>query len=369
VTDIMKISRAQLFWIVFTFQCGNTLLFAISWAINQAKQDAWISTLVALFGGIFMTFVSVKLSLSYPNQTLVQFSQKIFGKWFAHLIIISFLLQWYTEIGDIIRIFAQIIVLSLFEKTPFWVIVGSMILMLIYIVHRGGIESIARVSELVGPIILVMVIVLLIFDVPNINWHRMLPVYADSGWFAILKGSVTPMAFFCENVMLTMLLVFIDKPKGVLSQSIWGLGVAGVIVSVSTLIVTITFGPLVAKMWYPFYMMTRLIKVMDFLQNMDAVIIVLWFLSCFVKLAVYMFIASYGTAQWLHIKDWRKVIWVVAAIAFIYAMWNGGGTQLSSSEYYEKRYWVPYAFPINMIGLPLLLWTISLFKKRFSKRR
>ena len=42
--------------------------------------------------------------------------------------------------------------------------------------------------------------------------------------------------------------------------------------------------------------------------------------SIFVKLALYMFIACYGTAQIFHLKDWRKVALVLAPISFIIAV-------------------------------------------------
>lgn len=362
----MKISGSQIFWIMFTFEVGNSLLLTISSTIRIAKQDAWISMVIAGLVGIAITFLATTLSSQYPNQTMIEFSQTILGKWLGKLMMIPFFLLWYSAMGVIVREFGDFIITALFHKTPLWVIVFATMLLLIFIIYQGGIEGIGRLSEIVGPMVLLMITVLLILDLSNMNWHYMLPLYQDSGWLPILKGSYTPMAsFFGESVMMTMFVFFMEKPDQASSRAMWGIGIAVLMISIGTLAVIFTFGPsLPSRLLYPFYDMSRFISVMEFIQNVDILIVIIWFFSIFIKLALYMFIACYGTAQWFHLKDWRKVVWLLAPISFVMAV-SIKNIQIFGQDY-DKFFVLPFVFPINMIGIPLLLLVVGWIRRKYA---
>lgn len=362
----MKISGSQIFWMMFTFEVGNSLLLTISSTIRSVKQDAWISMVIAGLVGIAITFLATKLSSLYPNQTMIEFSQTILGKWLGKLMMIPFFLLWYSAIGVIVREFGDFMITALFHKTPLWVIIFTTMLLLIFIMYQGGIEGIGRLSEIVGPIVILMITVLIILDLGNMHWHYILPIYHDSGLLPILKGSYTPMAsFFGESVMMTMFVFFMEKPEQASTRAMWGIGLAVFMVSVGTLAVIFTFGPnLPSRLLYPFYDMSRFISVMEFIQNVDILIVIIWFFSIFVKLALYMFIASYGTAQLFHLKDWRKVVWLLAPISFVMAL-SIKNIQIFA-QYYDKFFVLPFVFPINMIGIPLLLLVVGWIRRKYA---
>ncbi|MFD1676386.1 GerAB/ArcD/ProY family transporter [Alicyclobacillus fodiniaquatilis] len=360
----MKISGLQVFWIMMTFEIGNTLLLTMTASAQEAKQDAWISMFIAGLGGILITFIATTLGLLYPNQTLIQFSKRIVGKWFGVLIIIPFFVQWYSEMAIVTREFSEFIIISLFRSTPLWVIIITISVLLVYIVYLGGIESIGRCSEIIGPIVLVMIALILVLDLGNCNWHRILPIYADSGWRPILQGALFPMSFYSESVIMLMLIAFMDNSKRAQSRVMLAIGVSAFVVFVSTLFVLFTFGPaLVSKMTYPFYDVARFISILNFIQNIDVVVVILWFTSVFIKLSVYLFVSCYGTAEWLGIRDWRKFLWILAPMVVILAICIPD-VQVVSVEYYGKMYWVPYVFTINFLGIPIFLLVIGLFRKK-----
>jgi spore germination protein KB len=139
----MKISGTQIFWMMFTFEVGNSLLMTISATIREAKQDAWMSMVIAGLFGVAITFFAAKLGSQYPNQTIIEFSQTILGKWFGKLLMISYLLYWYESVGFIVREFGDFLITALFHKTPLWVIVFAGILLLIFLMYQGGSKGLA----------------------------------------------------------------------------------------------------------------------------------------------------------------------------------------------------------------------------------
>ncbi len=358
----MKISTTQIFWISLTFQTGNSILLTMTHTINPARQDAWISDIIAGIIGLGIVYVATKLSLLYPNQTLIEYSQTILGRWFGKIIVISYFVQWYSVIGVILRGFADFSITILFHETPRWVLISAMLFLVIYSIYLGGIESIGRCSEFLGPMIPIGIAITLVLNIPNVSLLRILPIYSDTGLLSILIGSLTTASFFGESVMMTMLLTFMRKPDQGPSRAMWGLGISAFIVTISTFSVLLTFGPgLSSKMLNPFFVLAGYISVMGFIQNMDVVVVLVYIFSIFIKLSVYFFISCYGTAQWLNIKNWRKTIWFIAPIVFIQSMLYTPGV---AHVNYLWNFYIPFAFPINMIGIPLLLWMVKIIRKK-----
>ncbi len=146
-------------------------------------------------------FLATTLGSLYPKQTLIEFSQTILGKWLGKLLMIPYFFGWYMIIWITVREFGEFIIIALFHNTPLWVIVFTAMLLLIFIIYQGGVEGIGRLSEIIGPIVLLMITFVIILNVGNMNWDYMRPIYHDSGWLPILKGSYTPVAAFLERLL------------------------------------------------------------------------------------------------------------------------------------------------------------------------
>ncbi|WP_026576945.1 GerAB/ArcD/ProY family transporter [Bacillus sp. UNC438CL73TsuS30] len=359
----MKISGLQLFWMFFTFESGNMLLLTLSPTIASAKQDAWISFLIATVIGMFIVFVYMKVCLLYPNQTFIEFSRTILGKWLGTIVIIIYLVPWYLIIGVILIEFADFTVTILLPATPMWVLILSMILLLIYVNFSGGIEGIGRCSEVFGVIVFLTVIVLVIFSIPNMEFKKLLPVFLDSGFLPIMEGALIPLSFIGETVMVLILGSFLLKPEKGPSSAIWGIALSSSLVTFTCAAVLMTFGPeITSKLRYPAFDAVRFISVMGFIQNLEIIAVLVWVLSIFIKLSLYFFITSFGTAQLLGIKDWRKMIWFVAVISFMLTK-IFPNTTLFGAEFTQK-FWNPFILPLNMFAIPLLLWTVGSIRKR-----
>ncbi|MDQ0886764.1 hypothetical protein QFZ81_001852 [Paenibacillus sp. V4I9] len=184
-----------------------------------------------------------------------------------------------------------------------------MVLIVIYVTYSGGIDGIGRVSEILGPVIFLMVLLVLTTSVTNIQWNRLLPFYADSGMGAIIKGSLPPASYLVHAVEFVMISSFLFTPRKGSPYVIWGVAIASFGVLLSMIMVILTVGVnLTSKMWYPFFEMTKKIAVFGFIENLDAIAVVIWIASVFIKLSIYMFVTSYGTAQFLQVKNWKNMI-------------------------------------------------------------
>ncbi|KAA9032814.1 GerAB/ArcD/ProY family transporter [Niallia endozanthoxylica] len=359
----MKITGLQIYWIMFSILVGNTVLITITPAVKYAKQDMWMSYLIAGLGGTLIVFLATKAALLYPKHTLIEYSKFIFGKWIGILTAILYLVYWYTVIGNILGEFTEFVSIILLPKTPHWILLLTILLLLVYIAYIGGIEAVGRCGEVFGPIIFMSFILLIAFTIPNLQFNRILPIYADSGLYPIIRGSFYPLSFLGESVLMLMLISFMDQPEKGTRRAVWGVLSAAVLITFSTVSVILIFGPAVsAKLKYPIIETIRYINVMNFIQNLEIVAVLIWILSLFIKLSLYFVLAAYGTAQLFHIKDWKKLIWVVAVISFLLAMVFSRSTTYGME--YIEYFWLPVVLTLNMAVIPLLLWMVGSLRKK-----
>ncbi|MBW7455597.1 endospore germination permease [Paenibacillus sepulcri] len=362
---LMKLSGSQIFWIVATVEVVIAVMLRISPSIEISNQDAWLSILVAGVLGVALTFLFVHLSLLHPNKTLTEFSQALLGKWFGRLIVLPYFITWYLLSADVLRLFTDFIHLTLLDKTPVWLIMTFMIVLMTYLTYTGGITGIGRFCEIAGPITFLTLVLSFLLNAENVEWNHLLPMYSDSGAANIINGAFAPASFFAESLMLMVILAFTHNPKKAFSRSILGVSITALMVLISTIMVLLVFGPNVAaKLRFPFFMLVRSINILDFIQNVDIFVIFIWIFGVFVKLSLYLFITSYEIANLFNVKDWRKFIWFGAPAIFITAIvLFPNETKVT----FFQTYWEFGVIPVCGIAIPLLLWIITVVKRKSVK--
>ncbi|WP_336779291.1 endospore germination permease [Paenibacillus illinoisensis] len=371
----MQISNRQLFWLIMSIEIGMNLLLSINFAIQSSKQDVWMSMILAGLVSLFIGWICIKVSLLYPDQTLMEFTTTILGKGLGKVVGLFYLAQWYWVVAVMLREEYTFVRLSLLPKTPDYLIVLTMLAVVVYAVYKGGIETIGRLSELWGPILLLILVFTIILTSHNLRIHALLPIYSDSGMLPIMRGALTPTSLLGEVSLVMMLISFTsfsnktDKQRQ-LSKSI----LSAVFLSTTFLIlgavwVIMTFGAeLAARIHYPFFEMVKLVYLMEFIQSLEIIMVSIWVISVFIKQSVYLFIASYGSAQWIgRTPGWKKWLWAAAFIIGALAMTI---VRLDpSSKTLLEVIWIRFVLPINFLIFPSILYIVGRLRKRKQEHK
>ncbi|MCL6605402.1 MAG: spore germination protein [Paenibacillus sp.] len=358
----IKLTGLQVFWIILIMDLGMTLVMTVTPSL-QAKQDAWISVIVAGCIDLLIALLATKAAHLYPGQTFFEYSQTILGTWIGKAVVVIYLVQWYTITPIVLRQFSDLVQVMLLQRTPKEATMLLMIFVIVYATYSGGIDGIARCGELLGPIILIMVSLVLIASINMMNWKNILPIYADTGISGILNGSLAPASYLGHSVEYLMFASFMTKPRKGAPYVYGAILTAIFFVLMTTMMVILTLGVnLSPKMWYPFFEMTKKISLFGFIENFDAIPVMIWIASVFVKLSVLLFLLSYGTAQLLNVRNWRNMIWFIIPVIFVFALIPKDVTEATGN--YLNNYWVPVAMPVNMLGLPLLLLIVGKWRQR-----
>ncbi len=366
MTDMM-LSNRQIFWMMVSMQIIMTILLTTAPTFQIAQQDAWLSVVLATGIGCGIAYVCAKLGTMFPGKTLIEYSRILLGKWFGGFIAALYLMFWILIFSVILQQFTFFIIGTILPRTPIIVIVVLMVSIVLYPTLHG-IGVIARCCEVVGPIVLVGVIGPILLAVNKMDAERLLPVYTDSGLIAIMRGSLPTATFLGDCIMTVMLISFVRHPKKVVRHAVWGVLLTGLFTLLSVFASLLMVGPNVTESYpYPLLMLVRSISIGGIIENMDAIVVAVWIMSIFTKLALYLFVASYGTSQLFHIKDWRKTVWVIAAIGGLIALIPINFVE--ASVIFPKKVAVPYTLPILMVGLPLFLLILAQVKRKMTNRK
>lgn len=338
--------------------------FPLEPVLKVAKQNAWVSFLLAGIIGVITTLLMSKLSQLYPNKTLIQYSQEILGKWLGKLIALFYVPFWFTIMGILIRGSSDFIKMVLLNRTPLWMIVLLMIMIMIYSNILGGIASIARSSELIGPLMFVFAFLPLFLNPNQMDWKQLLPIFHKSS-LPILKGSLTALAWIGETTMILMLGAFMNQPKKDFSR-VWGAVAFGSLWGLlGAMTAILIFGPSrAANIENPQFMVFKTITILEFIQNFDLFIIFFMLFAIFNKLSSHLFVSGYGLAQFFNVKNWKVMIWVLAITLFISVILT---THLHLETILFKP-WIIWILLTYNIAIPLLLWVVGSIKKRINNK-
>ncbi|MHB1682097.1 MAG: GerAB/ArcD/ProY family transporter [Bacilli bacterium] len=358
-----RLSGAQLFWLLTLFTIGMSGFMTIAPVICRAHNDAWMSMTLNLLVSTFLTFVSVRIALRYPGETLVQYSQSIVGKWVGRGVSLLYLLHWTTLAGIMVRQTSDFLITSEFHHTPLWVFIISMVAVVLYLLHKGGLDSLGRMALFLGPVIMGMILLTVWLSIPDGRLTRLLPLYFTNGGSSILQGVLPVFGYAGNGVVVGMLLPFVKNAKRNAYMAVWGVAVACLFLIGAAAQVVAVFGPdLPAAMWNPIFEMVRFISVADFVEEIEPFVIIFWFMSAVIRLSLFIFIASYGWSQLFQSSRAWPFLWAVGLITTVEAFLPRN--IVYSSILYSRTIVEVWVAPVLFVAVPLLLWFVSGVKTR-----
>src|SRR6476620_8618706 len=122
-----KISALQMAIMMYPTIIATAILSVPSVIAKYAKNDLWLSPILASFIGYVTVYVAYKLHNLYPKQTVIQFSEQIMGRFAGKILGLLLVFFYIQTTGQITRTYAEFIVDSFLVNTPISLIMASMI--------------------------------------------------------------------------------------------------------------------------------------------------------------------------------------------------------------------------------------------------
>ncbi|MGE5585559.1 MAG: GerAB/ArcD/ProY family transporter [Bacillota bacterium] len=360
-----RISGWELGALAFLHTIGTSTLLMPS---EYALQDTWMSILIAAAAALLATVVWVRLAARFPGRTPFRYAMDALGPVFGTIVSFVFIVYLVHLAALVVRNITEMYSTSVLTRTPPIVFSGTLVLFSAWLV-RAGLEPLARVADLLAPLVGVVVLSLVVFRfaTPGLMQGALLLPVLERGMVPVLRQALALLAFpFAELVTFLFLIPATAHPARA------GRFLAGAIVISSLVLASVFIGNLLSlgpnelgRMNFPSLVSIQQVQLGQFFQRIDVLGIFVWTAGSFVKLAVSHYVGVLGVAEMCSLEDPRPV---AGPLAFLIATLSiAVYNNLPEMTEFALRAFPLYA-PVVQIGLPLVMLVAASVRAR-SRRR
>lgn len=318
-------------------------------------RDSWMTPIFSSLIGLLIVVVISALHQRYPEQTPIEYMPRIIGLVPGTIAGIGLLLYMIHISSVVSSEYVDLIHAKYLVRTPSVVILVPLLLLSGYVV-RLGIEVLARFAYITIFYWVIIFMIYVFLTIPDMDIHFLLPVM-ENGFVPQLKGILLTHGWSTQAVLIAFMLPYLNK--GTRKNMSWSfVAVAFVAFDLVAAIIVpkLVFGTIMPDISYPVLQATEYIKIAEFFERIDLILMADWIILIFVKVAFYIYVISLGTAQLLRLSDYRPIVYPVCLLVLVISVWS----KLTFSEitfFLQAVY--PYYSIIFHEALPILLLLVA----------
>ncbi len=348
-----KISDRQGILMIVMFIIGISIIIIPG---LDAGKDAWIAvaTSVTIALPIIITFA--RLRYIFSNLDLFDIIYKLFGSFFAPIIIFLYIIFILYASAIILRITVDYMHGVSLLQTPIIVTTAFITLLSILIVTQG-IEVLGRYSEAFFLTTAITIVITFIILIPNIKMENIKPFFYE-GIKPFMKGTYFLIIFpFTEIFIFTAVFKTFRNKASAYKIFIYGLLMGGAVGTVFTLYIILVLGINTAtEMYYPSYFMARRIKLFGIFQGFEIIFAVSYIVTAFFKLSIYVLALAKGISRLFKFKEYRFMTLPTAMLSLNLSLviYNN---MVDVYSFYTDIW--PYFATIFQIILPIIIYIFA----------
>jgi spore germination protein KB len=358
-----RIPHSQLVMLLVIFEFTATISFVVGPLAAVSNYDAWVALIISGVVGWGFAWIAYRLAVRRPQQFFVQYGSQIIGKW-LHIPLCLLLIFYFLHSASIIlREYGDFMVMEYYLQTPIWAIMGG-IGLCVACATRVGIEGIFRCAQGFFFIILGSIFIVPFFINKEMNFAMMSAFIKHHELPEILRGTFLASPMYGGIFVILIFFPWIKNGK----KTMRSLGIASAIAIICVLThlmpAMMIFTPgLVGDLTYPDLELMRYIRVGDFLENLDPILVASWSSGIFLTISLYVFCAIFSLSHLLKLPDYKSLSFSFTAIVVTLAV-----TMAQSSNevsLYMKHAGMPFAY-VCQLAIPLLYFTVDTIRRKFS---
>ena len=334
-------------------------LFAVRAADSGAPFVTLLGVLLAFIGLLLITV----LGMRFPNQSVIQYSEDIIGKWLAWIGSVLIIVFFAVLTSLTAREFGEVVVTSVLQSTPVEVTVIVMLL-LAAISTRNEITTFAYIHTFYTPLLLIPVLLIVALSLKNAEAINLLPVWGNDQK-GMMKGTLTIAALFQGTFVLTAVIPSMKRPEKAMKASVWGMLIAGGLYIVIVGAAVSVFGSEEIKelLWPTLELAKATSLPANILERLDAAFLAVWVTAVFTTLFSSYFLTIYSLSKLFRFREHKLFSYFILPFVFVMAMLPQSIVQM-----YEIIENVGRIGLYLTIGYPGLLLIISILRKKRGNR-
>jgi len=335
--------------IFIMFWLGSIVVSGIN---PEAKQDTWVSILLAGVLILPLMALYVRIIHLYPGLNLFDILFKVFGKIFGR--ILSLLIIFYAiQLGSMVmKVFSEFIDIVNMPETPELLTIVFITLFSIWSVKSGA-ENIGRLAKFTYLILFVSITLTFIIGLKDMKLDNLKP-FMQADFKSLLSAAYTFDVLPLGEMVL--LLAFFSSVSAKASASkIYVKSLISMIILylVVTLRNVMVLGvPTALMVVFPSYSSVSVISVGDFFSRVEVLTGINLILAGFIKVCVCLYAASIGLTKVLSIQNQKSTVVPCALLmATLSGMVFSNSTDMLEFIKVNRIYVIPF-----QIIIPLMIW-------------
>ncbi|MGO1370009.1 GerAB/ArcD/ProY family transporter [Senegalia sp. (in: firmicutes)] len=359
-----KITKGQSATLIIGSILGVGILTLPSELAKESGNSGMIMIIIGTILSIFIISIFTKLMLKFESKTVVEIMDELLPRPIAIIFESIFVLFYISSAAAVVRIFADIVKMFLLKETPLEVIIISMLLASVYIV-RKGIEGIARLVQVILPIVIIPFALLLISLIPELDFQSVNNIMRFNT-SDILKGLNVSLFSFIGMDIVLISMAYVEKPKKILKYNISVISFLGLIYLIIFIVVTCQFGIEQTRdlLWPTLFLMKTINIPGSFLENVEGVVIGLWTFIVIQSLCVILMQTNIILSKSFKLKEIDFLAVAIIPILYLLAL----VPQNINEVYYYIGLFSNYLGTSVTIIIPFILFGLAIFKKKGASK-
>lgn len=338
-------------------------LIILTLVIGQSRQDCWLAAIAGMLLGLVGVAGVAKLSQRFPGQSFIEILRSRFS-WPGKALAALYLIYYWIMAVLAVRFFAESYKLIMVE-TPLVAFAFVILLLAAYVVYLG-LETMARMNQIMLPILVVVAMLVSFLTMRSKDYTNLLPVLGN-GLGPVGAGALSVMGWFGEFAIMGMILPYAQQPKKILKASILSAVITLIFFLGPVTGPVAMFGPIeAARMTFPTFSEVRYIKVSVVLNRFDAIAILFWTVGLLFRISTFYYGLCLGTAQAFKHRGYRHLVvpfgWLIGIGAVLFAKNHAEIKQFLHHTYVPLNILMGSAIPLALLG-----WSALFGKKRAAQ--
>jgi len=205
-------------------------------AAEYAKQSGWFSILLGALVAMLAVAAITTLSRKFPRRGIDAYGAEIlgigkgrtFGTIASFPLLLLFVGYWGFSTVIVARMFGEVVITTVLTQTPLEVIISTMLLTA-YILTLYGVEVMARVNEMLLPIIVVPVLLIAVSSLQSTRLYHLFPLREGVELGAFLQGILVSSFAFLGFEVMTVFSAYVQQSDKLLRANLAGIAIPGAI--------------------------------------------------------------------------------------------------------------------------------------------
>lgn len=366
MSEKASIKPSQLFAMIILFELGTAIVIPVGLKPDQA---AWLSTLVALPGGILLFLLYNYLARQYPNSTFGSYVVKIVGKPVGWLISLMYIPFFVHASARNLREAGELLITTSYDQTPMIVIHSAMMVSVVYILYKG-LNVFFRLGEIYFVVIIALGLVVNLFIIfsGSMNISNLLPLLGD-GWTSVFHTAYPYIVMFpyAEVVCFCTVFPYMKQVRSVKKTGLAAIMTSGLLISFThASMVSVLGADIYTRSTFPLFASISIIHIANFLQRFDAIVIFTLIIGVFFKLGMYSYAALTVTADLFKISNHRKLAYPIGLAVFFTSLVSAWSFPEHDEEGLTEQL---FNIPMFAVYIPVLLCLVHLIRKKAGDKR